>query len=271
MNDAIARIDGDIVCYAVASATDGKRYRYKGEVFDSKVQLNKILKADGVDDSAIEIFYDPEPWDKVVKSTISYIEGIIEKVGIDYKVYLTGKSNFRYGIATIQPYKGNRASIQKPVHLDDIRQFLVDNYDADVSVGMEADDAIGLAHRPGIDIIATLDKDLNCIPGSHFNWAEERLYEVSEQEADAAFYRQVITGDPTDNIPGIYGLGAKAKVLDSINACKTAQEMFDLVAKEYQCRFGTYWKQFMKENCDLLWILQRREPYYKEILIVQDI
>jgi len=263
MSDAIANIDGDIVCYAVSSACDGKRYRYKGQVFDSKVQLNKILKADGVDDSAIETFYEPEPWDKVAKSTMSYIENIIEKVGIDYKVHLTGKSNFRYQVATIQPYKGNRVSIQKPVHLDAIRQFLVDNYDASVSVGMEADDTIGLDHRPGVDIVATLDKDLNCIPGSHYNWMEDRLYEVSEQEADAAFYRQVITGDTTDNILGLYGLGAKAKVLDYINICDTEEEMFNLVAKEYQCRFGSYWKQFMLENCKLLWILQKRQPPYE--------
>lgn len=267
-DQAIARIDGDIVCYSVASACDGKQYRYKGEVFDSKVQLNKILKADGVDDSAIETFYEPEPWESVRTSATSYLENIIEKVGIDYKVYLTGKSNFRYDVATIQPYKGNRSSLQKPFHLDAIRQYLVDYYEATVSIGMEADDAIGLDTVVGIDIVTTIDKDLNCIPGSHYNWIKEELYEVSEIEADANFYCQVITGDTTDNILGLYGLGGKAKVLDYIRSASIAGDMFDLVAKEYMCRFGSHWKMFMKENCELLWILQQREPAWKQLIEV---
>lgn len=267
----IAHIDGDLITYAVSSACDGKRYRYKGEVFDSKVQLNKILKDDGVDDSAIETYYEPEPWEEVKNSTIKYIEGIISKFNIDYKVYLTGKSNFRYAIATIQPYKGNRASLQKPSHLDAVRQYLVDTYEASVSIGMEADDAIGLAHNVDTDTIVTLDKDLNCIPGRHYNWHDDSTYEVNEHDADANFYRQVITGDSTDNIPGIYGMGAKAKVLTDISNCPTELEMFSLVAKEYKCRFGNYWRQFMLENCNLLWILQCRQPQFKWRLSESDI
>jgi len=260
---SVAHIDGDIICYAVASACEGKKYRYKGAVFESKLQLNKILIQDGVDDSAIEVFSEPATWEDTRKSVVSYTEDVIEKVGIDYKVYLTGKANFRYQVATIQPYKGNRASLQKPFHLDTIRQYLVDSYDAHVSVGMEADDSIGLAHNVETDIVVSLDKDLNCIPGDHYNWKEERLYTVSEHDADASFYCQVITGDSTDNIPGIYGMGAKSKVLTNVRESETEEEMFELAAKEYKCRFGNYWQQFMLENCELLWILQQRELPWK--------
>lgn len=264
----IALIDGDIIAYSVASATEGKRYKYKGEVFDSKSILNKILKDDGVDDSAIESYSEPEPIDKVKESTVSYTENIINLLdGIDYKLFISGKSNFRYDIATILPYKGNRDGIKRPYHLDSVRQLLVDSYGADVTVGMEADDAIGLAHREG-DVITTVDKDLNCIPGDHFNWVKEDRFNVTPIEADAFFYCQVVTGDSTDNILGLYGMGSKAKVLDNIRLCKTEEEMFNLVRKEYECRFGSYWKQFMLENCNLLWIMQQRIPLWKERLEV---
>ncbi len=261
MTNPTANIDGDIIAYSVASACEGKRYLYKGEEFESKTQLNKILKDDGVDDSAITVTLNPEPWEFVRDSLVKYTEGIIESLAdLDPIIHLTGKSNFRYEVATIQPYKGNRSSISRPHHLDGCRQFLVDAYSAKVSTGMEADDTIGLAHQVGRDTIATIDKDLDSIPGKHFNWIKNIFYEVTELEADANFYCQVITGDSTDNIPGLYGLGARAKVLETIRGLGTEEEMFSTVAKEYECRFGSYWKQFMRENCTLLWILQQREP-----------
>ena len=40
----------------------------------------------------------------------------------DYRVYLTGKGNFRNDIAVTAPYKGNRKDKEKPVHLEAIRE-----------------------------------------------------------------------------------------------------------------------------------------------------
>ena len=62
----------------------------------------------------------------------------------DYKVYLTGKGNFRHDIAVTEPYKGNRKEKEKPVHLEAIRQYLIKDWNAVVSEGEEADDLIAI-------------------------------------------------------------------------------------------------------------------------------
>lgn len=261
----IARIDGDLCTFAVASACEGKRYRYSGTVYDSKLELNKILKRDGVDDSAIEFFKEPESWEQTKTSAITYLEKVIAQVDMDYEIHLTGKSNFRYKVATILPYKGNRSGIERPVHLDGVRQLYVDLYDAKVSVNMEADDAIGLAHDPDSDdLIVTRDKDLNCIPGKHFNWDKDAYELISETEADRYFYKQVLTGDTTDNILGLYGVGKESKLLKALDNINSADMMFNYVEDQYEKRFGHHVNMFLSENCKLLWILQKRKPNWEK-------
>jgi hypothetical protein len=257
------RIDLDIVVYVIGSACDGRHYMYKGQRWDSKKDLNKILKEDGVDPSSLEVKKDPESWEHTKKSLISYTEDIIEKSGtLDYRGFLTGHSNFRHEIATIQPYKGNRMSLEKPHHYDAIRQFLVDAYDAEISVNQEADDSIGLSHTCGETVIATLDKDLDVIPGDHFNWDRDEHYFVSELDADRNFYCQILTGDRTDNILGLYGVGEKSALVSRVKSMETPEEMHAYVYEQYEARFGSYAEQFMRENARLLWILQKRKNLF---------
>lgn len=257
-------IDLDIAVYSVASACEGKHWLYKGSRFESKLELNQILKDDGVDDSACTECREPSSLESLHKSLTTYTENIINRNDCDYQGYISGQGNFRYDIATILPYKGKRVGLQKPYHYDNARQFLVDTYGAIVSEGMEADDLIGLSHDPENDIISTLDKDLNCIPGLHDNWVKDAQTHYNELQADAHFYQQVLMGDlATDNIPGLYGVGAKSKLLTDVASMTCEEDMFNFVRDQYQCRFGSYVDLFLKENMTLLWILQKREPAWK--------
>lgn len=258
----INNIDMDIIVYSVGSACDGKIWRYKGTDYKSKKELNDVLKADGVDDTCCVCRNEPESWESTRDSVVSYTEGIISKYDCDFQGHISGKSNFRYDIATILPYKGNRVSVSKPFHYDAIRQFLVDAYDAKMSEGIEADDAIGLSHIVDEDIISTQDKDLNCIPGLHYNWVKDEEFYVSIVDANRNFFCQMLTGDSTDNILGLYGVGSKSKLLSDIKSLDKEEEMFELVKQQYVNRFGNHWGMFFKENANLLWIKQRREPVW---------
>lgn len=87
---------------------------------------------------------------------------------------------------------------------------------------IEADDFMGIAaSSPSRGCIAvTIDKDLRSVPGWHWNPDKEpEPVLVSEEEADRNFHIQWLTGDTTDNIPGIWKMGpAKAnKVIDSVS------------------------------------------------------
>lgn len=256
-----ALVDMDIPVYVVASACENKWWKYKGRTYESKEELNIILKEDEVtrdmEPDLVESGSSPESWSECKKSLVSFVENILDEYD-DYKGFLSGKGNFRYKIATILPYKGNRTSIVKPYHYDNCRQFLVDTYGANVSVGYEADDAIGLEATEGT-VIASTDKDLDCIPGLHYNWSKEEEYEVSVEDSYRNFFSQVLTGDTSDNILGLFGVGPKSSCVSKVRKAETVEDMITIVQNEYDRRFGTYSQQFLQENAMLLWILQQRE------------
>jgi hypothetical protein len=122
-----------------------------------------------------------------------------------YKAYLTGKNNFRY---TIYPeYKANRKGKPKPKWLQACRDLLVTQWNAEITDGYEADDALGIEQtKASLDsVICSIDKDLRCIPGWHYNFVKQEASFVSPYEAMRNFYKQLITGDGADNIPAFDG------------------------------------------------------------------
>ena len=254
----IGNLDLDLVVYMLGSVHDNRHWMYKGMKWNSKKELNIQLKADGVDTNSIPLSVNPSSLKRVKESVVSYVDGIIEKVDCEVFGHLSGKSNFRHDIATILPYKGNRVS-DKPYHYDNIRQFLVEYYNAEVSMGYEADDAIGLNHDPEEDVIITRDKDLNVIPGLHYDWEKDSCFYVTEAEANRNFFKQMLTGDTTDNIMGLFGIGPKNVLCKKVDDMEDASDMYQLVLEEYTRRFGNYGITFFKENAKLLWILQKRD------------
>ena len=127
------------------------------------------------------------------------------------EVYLSGPGNFRIGLATVVPYKGNRKADHKPYHYSAIRNYLQAQWDAIVVEGREADDAVAIEQyqSPGKTVICTFDKDLDQVPGWHYDYSRHTFYYTEEDEGKALFYKQVLSGDSTDNIPGAYRCGTK--------------------------------------------------------------
>lgn len=157
-----------------------------------------------------------EPVENALHSVKVFIDKIVTRLEADhYILFLTGKDNFRNDIATIQPYKGNRAKNRKPEHYQAIRDYAIKYHGAVVVDGAEADDALGIflttPDNENVRIVASIDKDLNGVPGLHYNWNNDTEYMVSKDQALYFFLDQIITGDSTDNIPGLYKItGRKA-------------------------------------------------------------
>lgn len=167
------------------------------------------------------------------------------------KGFLTGKNNFRKEIAVTTPYKGNRKA-DKPRHFDAIRKHLIKLGCVEEDT-QEADDAIGIAAysmKPDEYVIITVDKDLNMIRGSHYNFVKRQFNYVDENEALRFFYTQLLTGDHTDNIRGIEGIGPK-KAAKALEDATTEWEMYSVAKKMYDN------DKLLLENAQLLWI--RRE------------
>lgn len=209
------------------------------------------------------------------------IKNIMERSGSEtFRGYLTDSaSNFRIDVATILPYKGNRADNAKPPKWGMLRQYLLDTYPDQVKevVGYEADDQLAIDQYNSIThvigstevngkaydikcdtIICTIDKDLQMVPGWHYNWQHDEKKFVTEVEGLRFFYKQLLTGDMTDNIKGLYGVGPKSKLVSEVMECDDEWAMAAHVYCAYWDRFGQYADQFMDENARLLWM--KRTP-----------
>lgn len=240
----VARIDGDIICYSVGFAAED------------------------------------DPVEYALHSAKKMIEKIVDRTNADeYRVYLSGPDNFRDDVAVMQPYKGNRKNARKPKHHAAIQKYLIGQHKAVVSANEEADDVLGTVcttFRPSIDdILCSIDKDLDMIVGEHYNWRKDELYTINREGADDFFIEQLLTGDSTDNIPGLYrftGQRATKKLKEKAKAPHTFNEKFAAVVEIYLEAFHKAEPEieqsmrnkavaaFIKEIGTLLWI---RRKYHK--------
>jgi len=142
--------------------------------------------------------------------TAMFIEHMMEKLRVgDAVVVFSGQNNFRYKV--LPSYKHNRVGLEKPQLYSQLKDYLKVHFTTKEKEGLEGDDVMGiLATRwPGHFILATIDKDLQQIPGELYNWNTEIFKNISEEEADRFFYLQILTGDTCDGYSGCPGIGPK--------------------------------------------------------------
>lgn len=169
----------------------------------------------------------------------------------DAEIFLSDstENNYRSEVGVTHQYKGNRSS-EKPAHFDALRQYIQDEWGARIVKGAEADDGMGKMQTRNT-IICTIDKDLDMIPGWHFNWKRFEMYYVNKEDAQRFFWTQMLTGDRTDNIYAIKGVGPKKaeKILDG---CVNEFLMYAAVNRAYCDEFGAHAGDRFYENYKLL-------------------
>lgn len=222
-----ALIDQDLLCYRCAASAENE-------------------------DLGIAIYRIDELLDNILNKTEA----------TSYRAFLTGPNNFRKQI--YPEYKANRTQ-PKPRHLEDLRVYSLEKLNAEIApAGLEADDALAI-NQTDETVICSLDKDLLQVPGHHFSWEisgkgwhrPDTFIEQTELEGLRLFYKQCIKGDPSDNVKGIPGIGAKGadKLLDK---CKTDEQMFKAVRKAYDNDV-----EFIM-NARVLWILRSLDDNWED-------
>jgi len=175
----------------------------------------------------------------VIHAVEQKIESIRTESNSDkIECFLThSRSNFRLDIATVAPYKGQRPS-EKPFHWQLIRDYIASQYDCTEVRGHEADDIIAdLAREDPDAVICSRDKDLDTVPGWHFRWKcgetqPQKMYYLSDKDADSFLAYQMIVGDQVDNIKGIPGVG-KARAVKILQECDTWSKQVKAIAEAY--------------------------------------
>jgi 5'-3' exonuclease len=197
------------------------------------------------------------------------MEQILHDTGADsYKVYLSDRlqNNFRYAIDN--NYKANRKDMAKPRWYDSIRQFLINEFKAEITLGQEADDALGIEQmRPSFrsdvqfpTVICSIDKDLLQIPGAHYNITRRESTTVTDTEGIRHFYHQLLTGDRVDNIEGIRGIG-QVKAGRILAGLEDEHGLFDAVRACYGD--GAEEQGRLLKNGQLLWIRRKENEIWQ--------
>lgn len=212
------------------------------------------------------------------------IKSSLEVVGTrDYSVYLSGPTNFRNTIATLEPYKGSRPE-EKPYHYQFLKDHLLEEHFAVVVDDMEADDALGIMstmytsvgyYTPVID---SQDKDLRMIPGLWYDKHSKQVSNITTAEGHRSFFRQLLTGDTTDDIPGIVGIGPGRALSaipndleDPLKMLEVCRQLWAKAVKDGKVKSSNFskeqikemdYEQVMLEVGRLLWIKRYRDQIW---------
>lgn len=260
LRDVILLHDGDIFAYRASAATDGRQYAVTWDAKDENVyteyykyKKDADLKAAEIGPTAsVNLSYVPEPESHalhIVKETIRQVQVDLRPYVHNYlesgEFYLTNKGSFREKL--VPTYKMNRADLRRPEHLFSCKQFIINKYDGICRTGeYEADDMLAMrmtaCQAEGFNpICVSIDKDLKQVSGWHWDFVKKELVYISPVEGHRNFYKQLLTGDTTDGIVGIKGIGPKTaeKLIDHLSS---PFDMYVVCLKE--------WLKFLKQEAD---------------------
>ena len=230
--------------------------------------------------------YDEEGFERDIETVKSKIDesvhwviNSLEDRGVyvdAYKLFIGSSTNFR---KIIYPeYKANRKERVKPPLLDWALDYMETELNAFRVDYMEADDIV-LATKVKLEedldnqvIVAFIDKDLLQIEGTYFDYyyrrnEEDRLLEVSQEQAVQNLWCQMLTGDSSDNIITKKGVGIKTaqKILKGVD---THFGALRVVYAKYLEWFGRKGREKFILNYRLLRMLTNGVPTPKDYTMV---
>lgn len=264
-------VDGDIYAYRCSASAEKTKYLVEDtragvlpdDQFDYAEDHKEALKFAG-DFGIIWSRKEVQPLEfalQACKTALNTLAARLDPTKVS--IYLSPDRTFRHDLARTKPYKGNRNQ-PKPKYLQDVREYLISEYGARVANNIEADDEIGQALSAESDgaVSVSIDKDLLQISGWHYDWVNDRVQRVSPKDADINFYTQMLTGDVTDNVPGLPGMG-KVGATKILNGVVSRADAATRVWMCYRGEFNTTDKarEFFLEQAQLLYIL-REEPRF---------
>jgi len=273
----IALIDADGIRYAAAHVADKTSYQLyaKGntdfnelniiEELQYHKDLKKFVKKEfgkELSDFTVNKVVNPMSAAQACNILDTMITGIFKNTGAtEAKFFLSPSKNFRHDIAITKEYKGSRKT-EKPTHFGIVGEHLQKRYGAVVQDNIEADDALAMwseiYHNEGIpSVIVSEDKDLKTIHGAHYDFKKKESIYIHPETSEYLLYKQILTGDSGDDIPGLPRIGPKTadKILSGITCTKDLKEA---VKQAYIDKVGYGWDVYLEEQANLIYI--RRDP-----------
>ena len=198
-----------------------------------------------------------------LKKAMEYYDRAIEEIQWETcsgRVYvaLKGEGNFRYDIEP--DYKGQRkvsnvdeAVVERRKDLNEYA-YSLGHFKSD---NCEADDVVSIWAQQSLDakehyVIAHIDKDIDMVEGWHYNFTKETLYYICKDQGYRKMCLQMLTGDSTDNIQGLVGIGPKKA--EKLLADVPQPDMLDKVREAWEEAHPEDWQDRLEVCWNLLYM-----------------
>ncbi len=202
------------------------------------------------------------------------IDGILLDTKADeYEFWLSDRTENNFRTKFYPEYKANRKDQKKPKHYEFLKEYVLNNWNARVACNQEADDALGIAatrethfcdfaevlikregdwyagppscpEAVGRATICSIDKDLLQIPGKHYNFVKKEFQFVTPTDGIRSFYKQLLVGDPSDNLQGCPKIG-DVKATRMLTGLHQESELYDAIRRGY---FDSYERYIFKQE-----------------------
>lgn len=206
----------------------------------------------------------PEPIENCLHTMKRIIQGLKEVCAADRYYGYSGRGDpDRVEISTVLKYKGNREGTLRPVHLPELKDYLIKNHACKIVTGIEADDACSIDLYEGYQkwkktksdddkvVLAYVDKDYLQCAGHLYNTNEQDGIDTHEgfgwlniNEKGTVkgrgrmwLYHQVMNGDSADNYKANSASKMKWGEKSSYAVLKDAKndkEAFEALVKGYK-------------------------------------
>lgn len=259
----IVLIDADSIIYKAGFSNEERLYHvfYKESPAIPFVSVRYMSEVKDIIKDSEDFFFEKEIRIGPVQNALHSAKKIIASIKDSCKcnnitvVLSSPGKTLKHSIAKTAEYKGNRDPEAKPKQYKELREYLEKYYNAISYDGYEADDVINsLAIKYGMGnyIIASIDKDLQLIPGEHYNYSTGELFHVTKEDAEENFWTLMLTGDSADNIKGIPKVGPRTA--SRLLAPHKYEDIpyYILVMDAYQLAFKDKGKSRYDENYELI-------------------
>lgn len=216
-NDKILLIDADTIVYAICSVLEEE-------------DLHPNWPAEQYEEERYTV--NLEHAEQLILEKLAFMKN---RTGCkEVAFWLSGPNNFRYEI--FPNYKTNRKKMRHPAGRQELTKLLCDKYaNCFLTDGWEADDEVVYRKHnfPDKYLLAAIDKDvIGATPGRHYNYNKDIFIVTSRESAVFWPYLQCITGDTSDGLKGVPGIGPK-KALGFINEEMNEEELWKGVVEAY--------------------------------------
>ena len=208
------------------------------------------------EDFIIEDVVTPEPLANAIQISKRIVERIVKGVGADsYYGYVGPDKCFRNDIATLLPYKGAREGVARPVHLLDVKSYLVKHHAGERVEGIETDDQMAIdtwdAYKRGLDLWgAAIDKDFKGCTGKWYNFVDDTKLIVGTELGELKKlpkkidgygrmfkYFQICYGDDVDHYFAACASevpNGEVAAYNALQGAKTDKEAWERIVKHYK-------------------------------------